>query len=363
MRALRNVEITQQDNGPCGFQLTFLAEVVAAGQAFDIVADPLLAPFSRVMVRVAVDGVPTTLIDGFVTHHQFMPGNGPQDSTFVVTGEDVSVKLDMIQYSREFPALPDAGIALAVLAPWALLGIVPEVMPSLNTIVPVDHVPQQNQSDRALLQQLAQKNGNVFGVSPTDVPGINTAYWGPPQRWLPPSAVIDVAVGAASTADSFTAEADPLAPQTFFGLSMFTDAEPFFPVPVLTLTGTRIPPLAAQPLLDPLAGPLSVRRTLWCDDQYDPVTANIVAQGMTDASTDAAVRVTCAVTPARLGTVVSAPGVVGVRGTGDAYDGLYYLQSATHRIGLGAGQSWDYTQELKMTREGTQTTTPVLEPA
>ena len=42
MRALRRVEVTQQDAAPCGFQLTFLAELVALGSSFEIVGDPLL---------------------------------------------------------------------------------------------------------------------------------------------------------------------------------------------------------------------------------------------------------------------------------------------------------------------------------
>ncbi|WP_028066875.1 hypothetical protein [Solirubrobacter soli] len=362
MRALRNVEVTQRDAGPCGFQLTFLAEVTSAGEAFDIVSDPLLAPFNRVLIRAEVDGLPTTLIDGFITHQQYMPGNGPGDSTFVVTGEDVSVQLDLTSYSQEFPAMPDEAIVLEVLAPWLTLGMVPMVMPSINSIVPVEYVPQQRgETDRALLMRLAQQNGYVFSVRPLPVPFTNTAYWGPPQRWWPPSAVIDVAVGAASTADSFSASYDALAPETFYGSSMQTDVEPFVELPVITITSTRVPPLALLPAIDLNTVLDTVRRTLWSDDDLDPVTANLRAQAMTDVSTDKVVTVTCEVTPTRLGTVVCAPGVVGVRGTGLAFDGLYYLESATHRISLLAGEGWDYTQQLTLTREGVGTTTPVLE--
>jgi len=361
MRALRGVEVTQQDSAPCGFQLNFLAELVAAGRSFDIVSDPLLAPFNRVLVRAAVGGVATTLIDGFITHQQFVAGNGPDDSMFVVTGEDVSVKMALIDYSREFPALPDAATVLVILAPWALLGIVPDVMPSLNTIVPVEYVPQQAETDRALVQRLAQKNGNVFYVTPQDALFMNTAYWGPPKRSGGPSAVIDVAVGAASTAESFSAEYDAMMPETYFGLSTETLVEPFVPVPVLTTESTRYPPLAADPALTIDTGLLAVRRTLWRDDQLDPVRANLQAQAMTDMSTDAVVRVGCSVRPERLGRVVSAPGIVGVRGTGQAYDGLYYLKSATHQISLVAQERWDYTQQLTLTREGTGTTTTTLE--
>lgn len=361
MRALRGVEVTQQDSAPCGFQLSFLAELVAAGNAFDIVADPLLAPFNRVLLRAAVGGVATTLIDGFITHQQYVPGNGPDDAMFVVTGQDVSVKMDLIDYSREFPALPDAATVVEVLAPWIALGIYPEVIPSLNSIVPVEYVPQQAETDRAMLQRLAQKNGNVFYVSPQDALFSNTAYWGPPKRSGSPSALIDVAVGAASTADSFSAQYDALAPETYFGLSIETLVEPFVPLPVGTLESTRFPPLAARPALTADTGLMSVRRKLWRDDELDPVRANIQAQAMTNVSTDAVVQVTCAVTPARLGTIVCAPGIVGVRGTGEAYDGLYYLKSATHSISLQAQEGWDYTQQLTLTREGVGTTATTLE--
>ena len=361
MRALRGVEVTQQDSAPCGFQLTLLAELVASGNAFTIVADPLLAPFNRVLLRAAVNGIATTLIDGFITHQQYVPGNGPEDSMFIVTGQDVSVKMDLIDYSREFPALPDVATVLEVLAPWIALGVYPEVMPSLTSIVPVEYVPQQAETDRALLQRLAAKNGNLFYVTPQDALFSNTAYWGPPQRTGSPSALIDVAVGAASTADSFTAEFDALAPETYFGLSIETLVEPFVPVPVVTIESTRSPPFASRPAISIDTGLLSVRRKLWRDDQLDPVRANIQAQAMTNVSTDAVVKVTCGVTPARLGTIVCAPGIVGVRGTGEAFDGLYYLKSATHSISLLAGEGWDYTQQLTMTREGTGTTATTLE--
>ena len=360
MRALRRVEVTQQDAAPCGFQLTFLAELVALGSSFEIVGDPLLAPFNRVLLRAAVNGQPTTLIDGFVTHHQYVPGNGPEDSLFVVTGEDVSVAMDLVDYSREFPALPDAATVATVLAPWLALGLVPEVMPSATSLVPADYVPQQAETDRALLQRLARSNGNVFYVTPTAEPYVNTAYWGPPWRSGGPSAVLDVAVGAASTADSFSAEYDALAPVTYFGLSSLEQIAPSPPIPILTFESTRTPPLAARPALGLGSSLLTSRKALWREDQLDPVRANLRAQAMTDCSTDAVVTVRCGVRPARLGQVVSAPGIVGVRGTGEAYDGLYYLKSATHAISLLAEQEWDYAQQLTLTREGVGTTTTTL---
>ena len=363
MRALRSVEVTQTDRAPCGFQLTFHTEMSGPGAAdFGIVRSTLLAPFSRVIVRVAVDGWPHTLIDGYITHQQYTPSNGPDESVFVVTGEDVSVKMDLIELPREYPAAPDDLIAEEILAPWLALGIVPTVVPTENTMVPLGYVPQQSGTDRSLLLELAQRNGYIFCVTPGPVIGVNVGYWGPPPRMLPPLAVLDVAVGAGSDVDRFQAEYDALKPVTIAGLVMEAEIPPYEPVPVVTLIGERLPPLATDPALKPGDDLLLMgRRKLWQRDDLDPLTAAIQAQAETDLSTDEVVTATVDVTTSRVGTVIQAPGVVGIRGAGLDYDGLYYLKSATHRISLFSDEQYDYTQSLTLTREGVGTTTPWLE--
>jgi len=48
---------------------------------------------------------------------------------------------------------------------------------------------------------------------------------------------------------------------------------------------------------------------------------------------------------------------VGVRGVGSTYDGLYYVQSVTHRIRPGS-----YKQSFTLTREGVGSTVPRVVP-
>jgi hypothetical protein len=192
--------------------------------------------------------------------------------------------------------------------------------------------------------------------------GVNVGYWGPPPRMLPPLAVLDVAVGAGNDVDRFQAEYDALKPVTIAGLVMQAEIPPYEPVPVVTLIGERLPPLATDPALKPGDDLLLMgRRELWQRDDLDPLTAAIQAQAETDLSTDEVVTATVDVTTSRVGTVVQAPGVVGIRGAGLDYDGLYYLKSATHRISLFSDEQYDYTQSLTLTREGVGTTTPFLE--
>ena len=50
-------------------------------------------------------------------------------------------------------------------------------------------------------------------------------------------------------------------------------------------------------------------------------------------------------------------GLVGLRGAGRTYDGLYYVKTVTHNISKGR-----YTQSFSLSREGTGTTTPFVLP-
>ena len=55
--------------------------------------------------------------------------------------------------------------------------------------------------------------------------------------------------------------------------------------------------------------------------------------------------------------MLKARSLVGVRGAGVAYDGLYYVKSVTHNIKRGA-----YTQNFTLVREGLISLTPVVIP-
>ena len=60
---------------------------------------------------------------------------------------------------------------------------------------------------------------------------------------------------------------------------------------------------------------------------------------------------------ARYEVILQPRGLVGLRGAGYSYDGLYYVQSVTHNIRKGA-----YTQNFTLTREGLGSITPVVPP-
>jgi hypothetical protein len=59
----------------------------------------------------------------------------------------------------------------------------------------------------------------------------------------------------------------------------------------------------------------------------------------------------------RYGQLLRARTLVGVRGAGLAYDGLYYVDSVTHNIKKG-----EYKQNFSLSRDGLISNTPVVIP-
>ena len=57
------------------------------------------------------------------------------------------------------------------------------------------------------------------------------------------------------------------------------------------------------------------------------------------------------------GGVLNARSLVGVRGAGHAFDGLYYVKSVTHKIKRG-----EYKQSFTLTRNGLVSTVPTVNP-
>ena len=55
----------------------------------------------------------------------------------------------------------------------------------------------------------------------------------------------------------------------------------------------------------------------------------------------------------RYGRVLKARALVGVRGAGDAFDGLYYVKKVKHKIQRG-----QYKQDFSLTRNGLISTIP-----
>lgn len=354
MEMLQSVEVTHNDTGRSGFQLTFQAERSGAAAAVDypILSLPLLRPFNRVILIVTFSAMPRVLMDGIITHQQLNPGEQPGTGTFTVTGEDVSIMMDLEEKNVEHPAQDETIIANMLIAMYAQYGLIPMVIPPavIDPPIPIERTPVQRGTDLGYLKQMAERHGYVFYVSPGPAPFTNTAYWGPPVRVGIPQKALSTNLGPETNLLNVNFQNNAMAPALVSG--QVQDRQTGQAMPVQTFTSLR-PPLSSQPAI--LTQMPNVRTRRFQESGLTIAEAFGRAQGATDASTDAVVQVTGELDAVRYGDILQSRGLVGLRGAGYTHDGLYYVKSVTHTLQRGA-----YHQRFTLTREGVGSITPMV---
>jgi len=354
MNALESVEVHESVEFPQGFDLTFRAERdPAASKDYALLSSPLLKPGSRVVVSVTLNARPRVLMDGIITQHQLMASGGAGGTRLTVRGKDLSAVMDMTELAVPYPPMPHEAIVLLILAKYAAYGVVPLVIPSGKswTTNPLDQTPFQKGTDLDYLGALAEQHGYTFGIKPGPLPLMCIAYWGPSDaiskisKICPPQKPLTVDMGPATNVESISFSYDALAPKQVYGF--VADPDVPLPVPVLTMFSTRIPPLASRPALT--ANQPFVKKVRLNYKGHSAIEAWAKAQQITDASTDEVVKTTNGTLDAlRYGGVLTAPGIVGLRGAGYSYDGYYYVKSVKHNI-----DRTEYKQSFSLAREGT----------
>jgi hypothetical protein len=348
------VEVTHSDAERSGFQITFKVGRSRTDLLdYALLSSPLLQPGNRVVLLVTFNAMPQVLMDGIIMDQQFSPSNEPGASTLTVTGEDVSVMLDLEEKSVEHPAQPEAVIALKILGSYAQYGLIPTIIPppAIDVPLPTERTPVQQGTDLGYLQEMASRFGYVFYITPGPAPLTNTAYWGPPERLGIPQKALSINLGPNSNADIPNFRYDALA--TTFVTGQVQDRQTNVVLPVQTFASTR-PPLVSKPAW---ATQSFVRTRQFRQSGLNTMQAFTQIQAETDASTDNVITVSGELDATRYAALLKPRGLVGLRGAGFSFDGFYYVKSVTHTIRQG-----DYTQSFTLTREGLGALSPVVAP-
>jgi hypothetical protein len=343
MSALTRVEVTNDAQSGDGFQMTF--SLGKGALDYSLVQSGALDPFTRVIIGVLLGASPEVLIDGVITHQQVAPSPEPGMSTLTVTGKDVSVMLDLEEKNHPFKNQTDSEIVRSLLWNYPQLGLVQDVAQTLNVSSELQRIPRQHETDLKCIQRLARKNGFVFYIEPLTF-GMNTAYWGPTIRGGVPQPALTMNMGDRTNVKSLSFSQDALAPVTTKG----TFVDPIFKIslPIPQLPSLRIPPFVPSPT--PAKRVVLQRKTA----NENPAQAATSAVATLTNAPDS-VTADGEVDAVRYGSVLRARKLVGVRGVGFSYDGLYYVRSVTHSIQRG-----EYTQRFSISREGTGSLLPVL---
>jgi hypothetical protein len=338
--ALTAVQVRTTAGQASGFQLTFavskaspIERVLLPAGAFD--------PRTRVVIVVVPNGVPQVLMDGIVTRQEVAPSSEPGASTLTLTGEDVSLVMDLKEERTCYPGMPAEARVAAICSKYALYGIVPAPVPSLLMDIPnpAAKIPIQSSTDLQYVKALAAEAGYVFYVEPGPVPGVNIGYWGPEIRLGIPQPALTTNMDAATNVESLSFSFDGMARTQYTVDVVEPTTKLAISVPIPDI-GILRPPLALRPAVALREAPLPDTSAL------NPIRAALYGLSQTAAGADA-VTGQGTLDVLRYGHVLKARGIVGVRGAGLAYDGLYYVKSVTHDVKRGS-----YKQSFTLARDG-----------
>ncbi|MEU9167431.1 hypothetical protein AB0D34_06485 [Streptomyces sp. NPDC048420] len=337
LHALTSAEVTADREKGDGFQLTF-SLVKDRTLDFPLLREPLFTPGTRVVIGVLTGIVPHILMDGTLIHQQV------SGDTLTLTGQDiVGGVMSLEEKDDTFENQSDSTIATRIITRYARFGLIPDVTNTPHVPLSVQHTPQQHETDRAFLERIARRNGFVFYVQPLTL-GVNTAHWGPEIRLGLPQPALSKDMGSMSNVKSLSFSFDALEPVQPQGV--FTDPLFKLSLPVPALPSLKIPPLAASPA--PALRSTKLRTTAGKDTVAAATELLATATAAPNAVSGEGELDTSA-----YGHVLRPRRLVGIRGCGLSLDGLYLVDSVTHKLARG-----EYTQRFRISREGLGTTTP-----
>lgn len=347
--ALTSAQVTVTSGQRNGFQLSF-------GVSKDSVIQRALLPAGffdpkiRVILIATVNGIPNVLMDGIVVRQELAPSNEPGQSTLTVTGEDLSLLMDLVELKGiPFPAMPDEVRLGLIIAKYALYGLVPLIVPRLfpDISLPIQRIEFEKGTDLAYIQELAKKNGYVFYLDPGPAPGVNLAYWGPEIRIGVPQPALNIDMDAFTNVESLNFSYDGSSREQLAVMVQEPLTKLNIPIPVPEVSLLK-PPLALRQA--------SALRLKFLEGAAKLTPPQAISQALGESSNSSdAITGSGQLDVLRYGRVLKARALVGVRGTGLAYDGLYYVKSVTHDIKPGS-----YKQSFTLARNGLIPLTPLV---
>ena len=349
MEAFQSLEVTHKDSGNSGFQIIFQAGRGTLDlMDYKLLTSPLLKVFNRVVIQVIIPPRAYLLMDGIITDQQLSPDLEVGRSTFTITGEDVSVMMDLEEKSVEHTAQNPQTIVERILGDYRSdYGIRADVKAPPNKVTPDrnERIPVQQDTDLGYVKMLAERYAYVFYLTPRRNLE-NEAYWGPPkrrQRQIQPA--LTAHMNAFTNLNSISLQNNGLSATKVLGKLQDRRTNRISKVQV---EESDRPSLAAR---SPLGrGPSSQSHTRIRQFRQSGRTTTQTAartQAMVNRSTEDVVSLTGEVDTDRYGHLLQIRKLVGVRGIGELYDGLYYVKTVTHKI-----QKGDYKQSFTITRDG-----------
>jgi len=358
LESLAEVEVDIHDIEPSGFKLTFSIDKQSPLQLLFLLTGGLPLLFMRCILVATVNGVANVLIDGVITQNEISPGDKGSNSTLTLLGRDLTALMDQVNWSGfPFPACPREARVALMLAKYAFFGVLPLIIPSilLDIFLPIEQIPAQQGSDLAYIRQLAEQVGYVFFITSGPAVGTSTAYWGPQIKVGPVQSALNVDMDAYTNVESMHFKFDQEKGKIPLIYTYIEQIGISIPIPIPPVNPLQ-PPLGAIPPLPTNLLPPDL--TSFRDDLSKVSIPQAIMMGFAaGAANSEAVSCEGSLDVTRYGGVLKARELVGVRGAGYCFDGLYYVKSVSHKIKRG-----EYKQSFTLTRNGLVSTVSTVSP-
>jgi len=341
--ALQSVQVTSSAGGrsESGFELTFGFAANSPLNTIFLIAGAQ-TPMLRVIIVATINSVPQVLMDGVMTHHEIQPGSPGGISTLTVMGKDLTKVMALQDFGGlPYPAMPAEARVALIIAKYAPFGMIPVVIPMFfsDVPIPVDRIPTHEGTDLEYIEELARNAGYVFYIEPGPVPGTNTAYFGPQIKVGVPQPALNIGMDAHTNVESLSFRFETS--QTTLPIVMIQNSLTRFPIPIPI---PKLNPL--QPPLGAISAPITNVTVLRDTAKLSPMAA--LSRGIAAASrSQDAVSGNGSLDVLRYGRLLRARQLVGVRGAGLAFDGLYYVDQVTSTIKPG-----EFKQSFTLSRNG-----------
>jgi hypothetical protein len=350
--ALTSVEVRSNTEGPSGFTLNFRINKSSSLLTLFLIGGGAQIPLVRVVLYATMNAAPIVLIDGVMVNHQMTPGSAGESPSLSIIGEDLTKVMDYFDFTGiPYPAMPPEARVLLILAKYAVFGVIPVVIPSImiDVPIPIDRIPLQQGTDFNYVRKLASDVGYTFFNKPGPAPGSSIAYWGPDVKVGVPQAALNLDMDAQTNVESmsFSFNADAGTLPLVYIQEQYTKVPILIPIPDITPLSPplgAIPPIPKQfPILENTANLSPIQALLLGMAEAAKKADAVTAQGTLDVL--------------RYGSVLESRGLVGVRGAGSPFDGLYYVKSVKSEIKRG-----EFKQSFMLARNGLLSTVPEVSP-
>lgn len=348
--ALTDVSVTTAVGSASGFELKFSLSNDSVFTTMMVLLGQI-GPLLRTILVVVVKGMPEVIIDGVVTQHQITPDVETGRSMLTLTGSDLTAVMDFIDFTGiPYPAMPPEARVALIIAKYAMFGLIPVVIPRIMLEIPnpMNRISSHQGKDLGYINQLAEDAGYTFFIEPGPAPGTNFAYWGPEFRISPPQPALNINMDAHTNVESLNLRFDASKAALPLVFIQIEELKVTLPVPL--------------PGFNPLAPPLGVIPPMSINVEQLKNMAHLsipqaIMRGLKRASdsTNEAVVATGSLNVMRYGHILKSRRLVGVRGAGQIYDGLYFVKKVTHKIKRG-----EYKQDFELTRNGIISTVPAV---